>query len=230
MKWLGLAALLLAGPAAAADTLAACDGLTITTTDDGKIRVDTEIDSTTGRLVAAVAERDRHALTIATDEWKNDITVVFVDGARPGALLLGARHIQWFTGASCPVPVLHVPTAHAAAPCKKRSASMTAPDIDLTAEARQILCVTHDQHLAARARFGLALANFIATREALRSSSSASETFDRIGPAATTLLVACLDVQEIGISTHNQGIVLWPEFAAAQCYKKLAPALDPAKQ
>ncbi len=220
--------LLLAAPASA-DVLAACDGLMVSTTDDGKVRIETEIDSATGKLVAVVSERDRHALTIQTDDWKNDVTVVFVDGARPGALLLGARNIQWYTGASCPVPVLRLPRAVAAAPCKKRSPSMTA-EVELGAEAKQLLCVTHDQHLAARARFGLALANFIATREAMRSSSSASDSFDRIGVAATNLLVACLDVQEIGTSTHNQGMVLWPEFAAAQCYKKLPGALDPAKQ
>lgn len=239
---LGSAPIARAAPPA---TIARCSTIGVTAGADGTVAVTIAKRRLSGRLVAVESQGSARALTLdhvreggAARSWRDDLTVVLLDGARRGVVVFWkdkvfAEHADADrAGDRCPAPAKALPSASPAPSCAERLDRDFPADqgeVSLVDEARLLLCDIHAAHLRERARFGLALAAFLDGRER-DSTTSAEEIFDGTGKLAAGLVAACVAMQDTGISTHNQGIVLWPEFARAQCFRHLQAALDPAKE
>jgi hypothetical protein len=147
--------------------------------------------------------------------------------------------IAWSTGADCPAvhpgkiapAAATVAGAHAcrANELKVDFAADSYGGIMLDGDAQKLACTTYRDALAAEASYATKIGRFLVERRAAKISSMEDE-LDTAPAVAAKLYDDCVALEHLGISTHSQGMILWPMFEAAQCFRHLAAVVDSAKQ
>jgi len=250
-----IAGLMFGSTAHAEGKLAECGDLVVTSDDAGAaITLTIEAERQTGRLEAVRTGDGIRALAITHvhggHEWTRDLVLVLLDREPRGALVFsgsGSRAqanqrrgtVRWFEGAGCPGPARArlAAKSNSVAAAHTCNASEIARDwkpadhdtVALDPDSGLLACRAYRRALDAELGFAFAVGRFMVERRA-HKSTSAADTLSAVPDQAASLFETCVALQDQGISTHGAGMLVWPQFAAGQCFRHLSPVFDFRKE